>query len=711
MSMRSTTDVLARNLQVAGSWPALPGPVAPPSPPTGVLNEFSENAGAWNGYALTLESQVQQPLNLSLPLKSPGQFPALAQVLVQNAEAFHQGVLGLRYVHFARFLPSADYSQLLVITAFDGDFESYLMDFIGVMAGLFNDVMVFIKDAPPLPVERYPNEFAAYVKAHHNAQAAVLSAYPHLSALEIQHLSGIRGNDLRHGPPPRPVLAKPPMMGVAPAPAAAPPRPAWPAPTGPSRVPDPPVLDLDDIQGNILRGYRRLPDVCHLAVQVGSPAGGRTVLKALVDGTADIPAVETASEWADRPSACLNVSFTADGLTALGVPADVLATFPEAFRQGSAYRSRSLATDPTSPFYRLGIGDVGASDPANWTLGGLDGEPVHLLVSVATNESVAPRREAIVAAITALLASSGGRVVDRRDGNGFAHGQVHFGYRDGIAQPRIQGAPGPRRPDRQPDAPAGDFLLGRGYVNTYRGNYLGGIPPQLGDNATYLAFRVLAQDVAGFERFIQRTGERFDMDPELVAAKLCGRWRTSGVPLVVSPVDGAVHLEDDQLDDFDFASTLAHPTDFDDADGVRCPYGAHIRRMNPRSGAVAGIQHNRRIIRRGVPYGPWFDPQHPDDGVERGLLGAFICGELANQFEFLQQTWANQDISAPTQRGSRDPIIGWQPEVGGRFEIPTGDARGTVVATDLPRLVTTRGSLYLFMPGIGGLRTLVAGPW
>ena len=199
MSMRATADVLVDNLRVA----ALPPPVDPPVPTTGARAEFTTNPGGWDGRSITLESQVQQPLNLSLTLKSRAQFPALAQVLKSRAADFHQGVLGLRYVHFARFLPSSDYSQLLVITAFDGDFESYLMDFVGVIGELFNEVMVYIKNAPPLPVERYPDEFMAFIRANNYAAASVLSAYPHLTALDIQYLSGIRGNDLLHRPSPR----------------------------------------------------------------------------------------------------------------------------------------------------------------------------------------------------------------------------------------------------------------------------------------------------------------------------------------------------------------------------------------------------------------------------------------------------------------------------------------------------------------------------
>jgi hypothetical protein len=43
---------------------------------------------------------------------------------------------------------------------------------------------------------------------------------------------------------------------------------------------------------------------------------------------------------------------------------------------------------------------------------------------------------------------------------------------------------------------------------------------------------MIRTDVVGFENFLQSNKER--IDPELLAAKMCGRWR-NGVPLALSP--------------------------------------------------------------------------------------------------------------------------------------------------------------------------------
>ena len=91
----------------------------------------------------------------------------------------------------------------------------------------------------------------------------------------------------------------------------------------------------------------------------------------------------------------------------------------------------------------------------------------------------------------------------------------------------------------------------------------------------------------------------------------------------------------------------------------------------------------------------------------------FICGDLELQYEFILRVWANGDLATHGLRGTRDPLIGAQPDTGGQFVMRTGDSRDPVVLTGLPNLVQTRGSVYCFVPGIGGLRhlsSLATGP-
>jgi hypothetical protein len=134
----------------------------------------------------SLVGQVQNALNLILPMKSPAQMPALLGTLADARPAVNEALQSLHYVHFARFLPSRDGSVLMVITEFDGGLESYVMDFVGVLGDVFNMILQFVQGAPPLPVQRYAREFIQYV-TNQNTPTGVWSAYPGATVLDILH--------------------------------------------------------------------------------------------------------------------------------------------------------------------------------------------------------------------------------------------------------------------------------------------------------------------------------------------------------------------------------------------------------------------------------------------------------------------------------------------------------------------------------------------
>jgi hypothetical protein len=140
--------------------------------------------------SLSLEGQVQKALNLFLPLKSPAQMPAVLTALQAAAPQVHEALGSLQYVHFARFLPSQDGSTLMVITTYDGGLDSYLMDFVATMGEIFTAILTFVRDAPRLPVNRYPRDFVDFVKKHNVAQVGVWSAYPDVTVIDV--LSGTR---------------------------------------------------------------------------------------------------------------------------------------------------------------------------------------------------------------------------------------------------------------------------------------------------------------------------------------------------------------------------------------------------------------------------------------------------------------------------------------------------------------------------------------
>ena len=446
-------------------------------------------------------------------------------------------------------------------------------------------------------------------------------------------------------------------------------------------------LDLADIQGNILRGYR-MGDGRHFLLHLNDAAGARQFVAAVTPGSAaSDPNVTTAEEWNDKPAYTFNVGFSFSGMSTLGVPPAVLNAFPKAFRRGP-------------------LGPYGEPDGES---GSASGPTADVIVSLYTDENRSPQLERLTKQLREMFTRFNLKELQTQDARALAHHRVHFGYRDGIAQPQISGAPGRPVADLQPEARPGDFLLGCGYTNAFGGNYIGQLPGTLGDNATYASFRIMVQDVRAFDDFLTRTADRTGMDRELVAAKLMGRWR-NGTPLVLSPEapDPQHPISPDAINRFDYTPGPGHPAFYDDSEGLRCPLGAHSRRLNPRGALVVGKQHTHRLIRRGMPFGPPFHPDEPDDGHVRGLVGYFICGDFETQFEFILHTWGNRDFATYGIRGTTDPFVGRQRPGGGKFTIRTAGTNDPVVLTDLPQLVETSTEVYCFIPGIGGLRYLAS---
>jgi deferrochelatase/peroxidase EfeB len=107
----------------------------------------------------------------------------------------------------------------------------------------------------------------------------------------------------------------------------------------------------------------------------------------------------------------------------------------------------------------------------------------------------------------------------------------------------------------------------------------------------------------------------------------------------------------------------------DDPIGYRTPAGSHVRRMNPRDAEIAGVARIHRMIRRGTSYGPELpDGVLDDDGIDRGLMFAFVGAQLGRQFEFVQSEWMNDSTFFGGTLG-RDPISGAQ-NGDNMFDIP-----------------------------------------
>lgn len=134
--------------------------------------------------------QVQNPLNLRLTIAKDQNW-AIGLYLAdpKNAKAINDGLNAVGTVHFARFLPEPGFAlfksqTLWVLTEYDGTFDQYIQDFVNQMGDIFDGLLGFVDDPPPLPVKDNVPAFAAWVSAH-NVKSNLYSAYPTLTVQAI----------------------------------------------------------------------------------------------------------------------------------------------------------------------------------------------------------------------------------------------------------------------------------------------------------------------------------------------------------------------------------------------------------------------------------------------------------------------------------------------------------------------------------------------
>jgi deferrochelatase/peroxidase EfeB len=348
------------------------------------------------------------------------------------------------------------------------------------------------------------------------------------------------------------------------------------------------------------------------------------------------------------------------------------------------------------------LGDAGESAPANWWEKQFRGDQVSCFVHLhaiddgqleaATAEVLA---EALAAGLKELIPRASGGRLDGRFlgfGPGDKGARLHFGYVDGLSNGKIawNAAPSPERPvdfrsvvlgyydDRFPCAPSRD--PGAGFLR----------------DSSYLVFRWVYQDVATFEQFLTANGPRlFPALParlarEMLAAKIMGRWR-DGAPLVHSPDQPGPARPNEE---FSFG---------DDLKGLVCPISSHIRVMNPREQPLSGMALTTgvpKVVRRGMPYGPPLKGE-TDDGLDRGILGMFLCASIREQFMRLAAWGARNNFSNafPAHGRDQDALIGNRSVPGATrsFNIPKGRFGGGTV-NGLPDFIRTKATQYLLMP-------------
>jgi Dyp-type peroxidase family len=453
-------------------------------------------------------------------------------------------------------------------------------------------------------------------------------------------------------------------------------------------------LNQTDIQGFVLRGYN-LPFARYIFLHFDDAARARSLIGRL------LPTITTGQHWENgKPESTVNIGFTHRGLAALGLPDATLLSFPVEFQQGMKSRATIL-------------GDTGINAPEHWEqLWHEDHVHAWLAINTQTAEALDAyylKLHVLIEetrAATELSTQDAAAIMD----NGKPTTREHFGYTDGFGNPDYLGVERSTQPGQgklMPDgtwAPlaTGELLLG--YADEAGELPVAPVPHILASNGTFMVYRKLHQNVAAFRAYLDKQAAQYGGGKEKLAAKFIGRWR-DGTPIELSPdkPDPSIVKDPNRNVNFTYGA---------DAEGTRCPIGAHVRRMHPRDafGFNGRLIDRRRITRRGLPYGrPVPEGELASDAEDRGIVFMALNASLSRQFEFVQQQWIEYGNDAH-QGNDKDILTG---NHGGRGKfVVQGDASATnppFICSKLPNFVELRGGDYFFLPSITALGMIAMG--
>lgn len=475
---------------------------------------------------------------------------------------------------------------------------------------------------------------------------------------------------------------------------------------------------LEDLQGNILKSHGRDYSV-HIFVEFKSPKAAKEWIKHFAESV-----TSARKQWQESDSyrktnrkesgePFVNFLLSAKGYTVLNFDKskqyiDLAGTF----RLG--HKNERLLNDLQDP------------PLINWEPGYQ--KEIHALILLADDNYEIILEKAIevlkdVSRVADIVNTEVGFVV-RRDNQAINH----FGFVDGISQPLflkkdIDTAKEQGINNWDPSATL-DLVLVKD-------------PFGQGDNSfgSYCVYRKLESDVQGFKKAEQELAGKLGLegkDAERVGALVMGRFR-DGTPVTLAP-------EKEGL-----ASIINNFNYNEDVEGSKCPFQAHIRKVNPRGDRsddeqreTLEQQRTHRIVRRSITYTyskEWQNSRNEEKTLSSqiswchhqlmyvkemtiqklqeesdkkvGLL--FLCfqSDISNQFNFIQKRWANNNDFAKKRIGL-DAVIGQ-----GKKQ-PDGQKwlgkDGNEVYCDFSGFVTMKGGEFFFAPSISFLKTITKWP-
>src|SRR5215467_3759512 len=276
------------------------------------------------------------------------------------------------------------------------------------------------------------------------------------------------------------------------------------------------MLELEDIQHYLLCRPRAVI-AQYFFMSFDSAESGRKWVGALADKVGVAKTVMNSEETDLR---WISLALTYNGLKKLGLDEASLSSFPEPFKQGMAARATML-------------GFTGANHPDNWEDRITD---PNLHATVILFARTKEEKQRCIEQHEAWLKENPGvntlstLVLEALPPYDYIH--EHFGYRDRITTPVIEGMGITASPGSMAPSKAGEFFLG--YVDETGLTPALPAPEVLSKNGSFLAYVKMKEHVGAFRDFLKANATTID-EQELLAAKMMGRWRKSGAPLVLCP--------------------------------------------------------------------------------------------------------------------------------------------------------------------------------
>lgn len=431
---------------------------------------------------------------------------------------------------------------------------------------------------------------------------------------------------------------------------------------------------LDNLQPNILRAHVR-EHLSVLFVRFNDVAEGRAFLRRLAttkmkSARQHLQEIRDFGAGRGPGTPYVGVGISKAGYRDLGHSVEDVRKFDDpVFRDGMKRRTAEVDDPPVEEWERTYQREIHAV----------------ILIGDAGRGPVDRLREEILGDLpesARLLGEERGQGMRNPAGDGIEH----FGYVDGRSQPLFVKDEVDKEPKKHwdPAFPLSNVLVPDPFA-----------PDPKRHHGSYLVFRKLEQNVRAFKEIERDLADSLGLkgaDRERAGAMLVGRFK-DGTPLTLKPRPAGGPV----VNDFTF----------DADDGSKCPFSGHVRKTNPRS-------FGREVVmaRRGQTYGeraddPWDDspPERRPSG-EVGLLFMAFNASLLGQFEFMQQTWANNpDFELPAT--GHDPVIGQgDRDIKVRFPKVWGKPEMSLPQPQVPQTVTMKGGEYFFAPSLAYLRNL-----